>query len=95
MHNFREQTDGKDTFSGGIVGFHLIAPVEHEERTDLWHVRLTTDTGPFVYLKSTKEDLAKLMARGGRTATFVGDFLNDEKKHFGCDSIFFWAEESE
>lgn len=94
MNAFKEQIQGKDTFSGSILGFHILGPVDDQRNSELFHIRLTTDTGPFVYLKSTKEDVAKLMARAGEVATFVGEFLNEEKKHLGCDSIYFWGETS-
>jgi hypothetical protein len=95
MDSLKDATEGKDTFSGAITAVHVLGPVEDEQNGELLHVRLTTDAGPFVYLKATKAGIEALLARGGQTATFVGEYLNEEKKHLGCDSVYFWGRESE
>jgi hypothetical protein len=95
MDTFKDRTKGKDTISGSILGVHILGPADDEQQPELLHIRLTTDTEQSVYLKATKQGLDELIARAGKTATFVGEFLNEEKKHLGCDSIYFWGEESQ
>lgn len=95
MDSISDATRGKDTVSGLITGIHILGPVDDAEQKELLHVRLSTDAGPLVYLQSTKAGIEALMARARQTATFVGEFLNHDKQHLGCDAVYFWGKESE
>jgi hypothetical protein len=94
MVDLTKLSEGKEKTSGHIVSYAVLGPTEDHAETNLFYVKLVLDNSQHIYLTSTLEYLHQIMERKGRTATFIGDYLNDEKKQLGCDSIVFWDSDS-
>ena len=94
MVDMAQLAEGKEKTSGHIVSYQVLGPMEDHAESGLYYIMLVLDTGQQMYLNSTLEYLHQIMERKGRTATFIGEYLNDAKKQMGCDAIVFWDSDS-
>lgn len=93
MADIKHLTEGKDHFSGKIVAFAILGKTDDFQTSNLYHLRLSTDTRQFVYLKASQEYIEMLAERKDSTATFIGEYLEGNQQHLGCDAVVFWRDE--
>jgi hypothetical protein len=90
MEDIQKMICGRDSISGHVVEYALIAEAECNEDTGMYYAKLSLDTGAIVYLKSTQEYLEELVSQKDRAATFIGDFVNEGAQQLGAEAIVFW-----
>ena len=93
MTDIKALTAGRDHFSGKIVAYTVLGETDDFAESQTYHLRLSTDTKQFVYLKATKKYIELLTERKDSTATFIGEFLEGDTTHLGCDAVVFWRDE--
>ena len=95
MVDITELAKGKDKTSGHIVSHRVLGKTQDFATSGLYHIVLELDTKQRIYLNSSLEYLEQILLRKSRTATFIGDYLNEEQKHMGCDAVVFWENDDE
>lgn len=90
MEDIQKMISGRDSISGHVVEYTLIAEAESGQDDNMYYAKLSLDTGAIVFLKSTQEYLEELVSRKDRAATFIGNFVNEAAQQLGAEDIVFW-----
>jgi hypothetical protein len=90
MDDIQKMISGRDSISGHVVEYALIAEAESGNNEGMYYAKLSLDTGAIVFIKSTQDYLEGLIARKDRAATFIGSFVDEDAQQLGAEDILFW-----
>lgn len=95
MKGLAERIAGRDSVSGNIVKFGIIGAPEWGEDEGLLTMRITIDSGCSVYFVLPKDKIEIITERFDRTATFVGEFIDESRQKLCCEEVYFWSSSTE
>jgi hypothetical protein len=95
MKGFSERINGRDSVSGTMVKIGVIHVPEAANDQGLLTVMIKMDSGCSVVLMSSQDGIEKMIERRDRTATFVGEFVDEARQNLFSDEVYFWSETSE
>ena len=95
MKGLAERIAGRDSGSGNIVKFGVVGLPGSGEDEGLLTMKITIDSGFSVFFALQKERVEIITDRFDRTATFVGEFMDEERKQLFCDEVYFWSSPNE
>ena len=90
MNVLAERISGRDSVSGNIVKVGILGVEESGDDGELLNLQLTIDSGHSVFVLSSRKALGAMLRRKDRTATFVGEFMDDARKNLCCEEMYFW-----
>ena len=95
MKALSERINGRDSVSGTMVRIGVVHLPEAAHGDGLLTVMVTMDSGCSVVLLSSKDGFEKMIERRDYTATFVGEFVDEERQKLFSDEVYFWCETAE